>query len=135
MKYAGMPWGMWTLFCRSFRKNLTDVYGYAPQTAKAITAKAKPKYKEIIGRLPAFETADRFQMNIVNCAMLLAFLLNLPQRPTVEQTTEYYRPSMMTAPMRPAKAGSSEREKLCPKSALLLPNGRSGVCTTAKPVW
>ena len=100
MKYAGMPWGMWTLFCRSFRKNLTEVYGYAPQTAKAITAKAKPKYKEIIGRLPAFETADRFQMNIVNCALLSAFLLNLPQRPTVEQTTEYYRASMMTAPMR-----------------------------------
>ena len=100
MKYAGMPWGMWALFCRSFRKNLTEVYGYAPQTAKAITAKAKPKYKEIIGRLPEFEKADRFKMNIVNCAMLSAFLLQLPQKPTVEQTTEYYRASMMTAPMR-----------------------------------
>ncbi|MBQ5987489.1 MAG: L-2-amino-thiazoline-4-carboxylic acid hydrolase [Clostridia bacterium] len=100
MKYAGMPWGMWTLFCRSFRKNLTDVYGYDAIAAKAITAKAKPSYKEIIRKLPAFEKTDRFKMNIVNCAMLSAFLLQLPQKPTVEQTTEYYRASMMTAPMR-----------------------------------
>ena len=100
MKYAGMPWGMWTLFCGSFRKNLTEVYGYDPAAAKAIAAKAKPKYREIIGRLPEFEKTDRFKMNIVNCALLSAFLLNLPQKPTVEQTTEYYRASMMTAPMK-----------------------------------
>ena len=67
---------------------------------KAIAAKAKPKYKEIIGRLPEFEKADRFKMNIVNCAMLSSFLLSLPERPTVEKTTEYYRASMMTAPMK-----------------------------------
>ena len=87
MKYAGMPWGMWLLFCGSFRKHLTEIYGYDPETAKAITAKAKPSYKEIIRKLPAFEKADRFKMNIVNCAVLSAFLLNLPKRPTAEQTT------------------------------------------------
>ena len=100
MRYAGMPWGMWALFTSSFRRNLTDIYGYDPKTAKTITAKAKPRYKEIIRKLPAFEKADRFRMNIVSCVMLSAFLLNLPERPTVEKATAYYRASMMTAPMR-----------------------------------
>ena len=100
MKYAGMPMGMWVLFGGSFRKHLSSVYGYAPETAKKIAEKAKPNYKQIIGRLPEFEKADRFKMNIVNCAMLSAFLLNLPEKPTLEQTTEYYRASMMTTPMR-----------------------------------
>ena len=76
MKYAGMPMGMWVLFGGSFRKHLSSVYGYDPELAKAIAAKAKPKYKEIIGRLPEFEKADRFKMNIVNCAMLSSFLLS-----------------------------------------------------------
>ena len=89
MKYAGMPMGMWVLFEGSFRKHLSSVYGYDPETANAIAAKAKPKYKEIIGRLPEFEKADRFKMNIVNCAMLSSFLLSLPERPTAEKTTEY----------------------------------------------
>ena len=100
MKYAGMPWGMWALFCSSFRKKLTEVYGYDPRIAKAITAKARQSYREIIRKIPAFEKTDRFRMNIVNCAMLSAFLLHLPEKPTVEQTTEYYRKSMMTAPMQ-----------------------------------
>ena len=100
MRYAGMPMGMWILFAGSFRKQLSATYGYDAETAKAITDKAKRKYKEIIGRLPEFEKADRFKMNIVNCAMLSAFLLNLPEKPSVEKTTEYYRTSMMTPPMQ-----------------------------------
>ena len=100
MKYTGMPSGMWILFSGSFRKHLSPVYGYDPETAKAITDRAKQSYKEIIGHLPEFEKEDRFRMNIVSCAMLSAFLLNLPERPTVEQTTEYYRASMMIRPMR-----------------------------------
>ena len=100
MKYAGMPLGMWTLFAGSFRKHLASIYGYDAETAKAITAKAKRRYKEIIRGLPEFEKSDRFRMNIVNCAMLSAFLLNLPERPSVDKTTEYYRASMMTAPMK-----------------------------------
>ena len=91
---------MWALFSASFRNHLSSVCGYDSETAKAITNKAKPQYKEIIRSLPEFEKADRFKMNIVNCAMLSAFLLNLPERPTVETATEYYRSSMMTAPMK-----------------------------------
>lgn len=100
MKYFGMPGGMWFLFAGSFKKHLISVLEYDAKTAGTITAKAKPKYKEIIDSLPEFEKADRFKMNIVNCAMLSAFLLNMPQRPSVEKTTEYYRESMMTGAMK-----------------------------------
>ena len=96
MKYAGMPLGMWGLFAGSFRKHLSTVYGYDPETAKAITAKAKPRYKEIIRHLPEFEKADRFRMNIVNCAMLSSFLLCMPRLPNVEKASAYYREAMST---------------------------------------
>ena len=36
MKYAGMPFGMWTLFAASFRRQLTEVFGYDAATARAI---------------------------------------------------------------------------------------------------
>ena len=78
MKYTGMPMGMWTLFAPSFRNQLTAVLGYDADAAKAITKKAKPKYKAIIADLPEFEKADRFKMNIVNCAMIGAFILSMP---------------------------------------------------------
>ena len=100
MKYAGMPAGMWLLFARSFRKHLSSVFSYDQETARIVSAKAKPKYREVIGKLPEFEKADRFKMNIVSCAMLSAFLRNLPERPSVDKATEYYKKSMMTEPMR-----------------------------------
>lgn len=100
MKYAGMPMGMWLLFAGSFRRQLSQVLGYDPQTAKAISTKAALKYKELIRKLPEPEKNDRFKMNIVNCAMLSAFLLNLPKRPSVQEATEFYRESMMTEPMK-----------------------------------
>lgn len=74
MTYLGMPFGMWTLFAGSFQKQLTAVFGYGTDTAKTITKKAKPKYREIISGLPEFENGDRFKMNIVNCAMIGAFI-------------------------------------------------------------
>ncbi len=100
MKYAGMPWGMWALFAASFRRQLTAVFGYDEAEAGRITKAAKPKYKEIIARLPAFESGDRFLMNIVNCAMLGAFVLSMPERPDVERLTDYYAKAMMTEPMK-----------------------------------
>ena len=100
MRYLGMPAGMWALFAGSFRKKLCSVLDYSPEAAGEITEKARTKYREIIQKLPEFEKEDRFQMNIVNCAMLAAFVLNMPERPTVEKLTDYYREAMMTAPMR-----------------------------------
>ena len=78
MKYMGMPWGMWTLFAGSFRAQLTDVLGYNEQTAKAITRRAKAKYKEILSRLPEFEKGDRFKINLVGCHDDKAYALVLP---------------------------------------------------------
>ena len=100
MKYMGMPLGMWALFAGSFQKQLTATFGYDVQTAKAITKHAKTKYQEIIRELPEFEKADRFKMNVVNTAMLGAFVLSMPERPDVEKLTEYYADAMMTKLMR-----------------------------------
>ncbi len=100
MKYIGMPMGMWVLFADSFRKQLTAVLGYNIDTAKAITKKAKPKYKAIISDLPEFEKSDRFKMNIVNGAMIGAFILSMSEHPDAEQLTEYYAKAMMTKPMK-----------------------------------
>ncbi len=100
MKYIGMPMGMWVLFKKSFRQQLTEIFGYDAGTAKAITKEAKPRYKAIIEKLPDFEKEDRFQMNIVNCALLGAFVLSMPQRPDVERLTRYYAKAMMTKPMQ-----------------------------------
>ena len=68
MKYVGMPMGMWVLFAGSFQKQLTAVLGYDAATARAITKKAKPQYRQIIAGLPEFEKADRFKMNLINCS-------------------------------------------------------------------
>lgn len=100
MKYSGMPMGMWALFAGSFRKQLTAVFGCDAATAKAVAKKAKPKYREIIADLPEFEKGDRFRMNIVNCAMLGAFILSMPARPDVGRLTVYYADAMMTKPMK-----------------------------------
>ena len=100
MKYMGMPMGMWILFGKSFQTQLTAVFGYDAAAAREIARKAKPKYREIIAGLPEFEKEDRFQMNIVNAAMLGAFILNMPQRPDVARLTDYYAKAMMTGPMR-----------------------------------
>ena len=75
-----MPLGMWLLFSRSFKKQLMTVLQYDAHTAARVTAQAKPRYKEIISRLPEFEKSDRFRMNIVNCAMLSSFLLCMPKQ-------------------------------------------------------
>lgn len=100
MKYAGLPMAMWVVFHRSFQRNLTEILKYDGQESKKITAAAKKKYREIIEKLPEFEKADRFKLNIVNCAMLSAFFLNMPKLPGVEDATEYYEKTMMTGLVR-----------------------------------
>ena len=100
MKYPGMPAGMWALFARSFRSELAGVLGYDRPEAAEITKNAHGKYRELIGKLPDFEKGDRFQMNIVSCAMLAAFVLSMPKRPGVDELADYYRNAMMTGPMK-----------------------------------
>ena len=31
--------------------------------------------------MPEFEKGDRFKMNLVNCAMIVVFILSMPERP------------------------------------------------------
>ena len=100
MKYFGMPMGMWGLFSGSFRAQLRKVFGYDADEARRIAKAAKPRYRQIIAELPEFEAADRFKMNEVNCAMLGAFVLSMPQRPEVEPLTRFYADAMMTKSMR-----------------------------------
>ena len=91
---------MWLLFGKSFRRGLISELGYSEENAGRIAARAKPKYRQIIAGLPAFEKGDRFKMNIVNCALLCAFLLSMDRRPDAEQATAYYARAMMSGPMR-----------------------------------
>jgi hypothetical protein len=100
MKYAGMPAGMWALFKRSFRDKLVTVLGLSQAEADRITASARSKYRQIIGSLPEFEKADRFKMNIVNCAMLCAFILCMEERPDTDRLADFYEQAMMTGPMK-----------------------------------
>ena len=100
MRWTGMPMAMWAVFAKSFEKQLTAVLGYDPDTARKITEKAKPKYREIIAKLPKFEKGDRFSMNIIGCAMLGAFVLSMPHRPDVESLTDYYENAQMTPLMK-----------------------------------
>lgn len=91
---------MWQFFCASFEKNLTAIFGISEADARSTMAKAKGKYKQIIGNLPEFEKGDHFQMNIIGCAMLSAVVLSMSERPNVERLTVYYRSAMMIAPMK-----------------------------------
>ena len=95
-----MPLGMWFLFKKSFQDHLVSVLGFSAEEATAVAAAAKPKYREIIGKLPEFEKADRFKMNIVNCALFSAFILSMKNRPSVEKAAEFYAKAMMNKPMR-----------------------------------
>lgn len=95
MRYTGMPAGMWLLFRASFQRQLTGALGIQRRDAAEITRRARRKYGELVAALPEFEKGDRFKMNILSCAMLCAFLLNLPEKPTVERVTAYYQDAMM----------------------------------------
>ena len=91
---------MWALYKKTFQSHLVSVLGFSKNQATEIAAAAKPKYKEIIAKLPEFEKEDRFKMNIVNCALFASFLLSMEQKPDVGRLTAYYARAMMNAPTR-----------------------------------
>lgn len=101
MKYTGIPAGMWLIFSHSFEKQLCHVFDLDRKTSKTVISKAKNQYKEIIAGLPEFEKGDRFQSNIVSCAMLLcAIILSMQEKPDLDRLTVYYRGSMMIPVMK-----------------------------------
>lgn len=100
MKYIGLPQSIWILFKNSFKKQLTIVFDYDKKTSTKIKKEAKIKYKEIINKLPKFEKDDHYIMNIVGAALLIAFILSMPNRPDVDKLTIYYENSQMTKLMK-----------------------------------
>ncbi|WP_026664423.1 L-2-amino-thiazoline-4-carboxylic acid hydrolase [Butyrivibrio sp. FC2001] len=94
MKYSGMPVVMWFLYRKSFQMALVNDLKKSHEEAKQIMAKAKPKYREIIGKLPEFEKGDRFKANIINCAILISVFLGINRKPTVTEATRYYEHAM-----------------------------------------
>ena len=100
MKYVGMPMGMWFLFHNSFKNDLVKILGYDAKCSDEITSRAKKKYREIISGLPEFEKEDRFTMNIVNCALLAAFYLQMDPKPDVDRIRIFYNDAMMTSAMK-----------------------------------
>ena len=100
MKYNGMPMAMWLLFNRSFHKQLSETLFCNPDQADFILRRARSRYKEIIAKLPDFEKDDRFQMNIISCAMLAAFYAYMDPKPDLDDMTAYYNNAMMIEPMK-----------------------------------
>ncbi|MCI6782265.1 MAG: hypothetical protein MR594_01350 [Lachnospiraceae bacterium] len=47
MKYTGMPTGMWLIFNKSFRKNLTEVLKFDVKESRTITTAAKKNIKSL----------------------------------------------------------------------------------------
>ena len=65
--------------------------------------------------LPEFEKEDRFKMNVVNCALLVAFVLNMLKCSDVKRLTTYYAGSMMIPAMKwfCRKSGKSKYPAAC----------------------
>ena len=70
MKYIGMPFGMWTLFVPSFRNQLTAVFGYDTDTAKAITKKANPENAEPAQPVQFIGNVNSHKFHAPDCANL-----------------------------------------------------------------
>ena len=64
--------------------------------------------------MPEFEKRDRFQLNIIGCAMLGAFVLCMPKRPDAEALTVYYENAQMT-PLMKWFCRQSSKSKFTPK--------------------
>lgn len=97
MKYSGMARFMWPIYRRSFRSALINVLGYNRISADRIMCCAKERYRSIIDKLPEFEKDDIFKNNILSCSMLIAVLQSLDKRPTLLDTSEYYKQAMTNA--------------------------------------
>lgn len=97
MKLNKKAIGMWIFYSHSYEANLEKIFGYSKDVSKKITKNAKKKYKEILLDLPEFEPDDHFKLNIISCALLIAFILSMPSRPNLEDLTLFYKNGTMTS--------------------------------------
>lgn len=83
---------MWLLYAGSFKSSMLK--NLSESDVQAVAARAAKDYRAILAKLPPFEKDDRFKVNIINCAMLTAFLKNLENEYTLNQITAFYRDAM-----------------------------------------
>lgn len=88
---------MWAAYKDIFREHLVSDLHFEHEKANSIAKEAAPKYRKIIEKLPEFEKKDRFVTNILNCALLVAFLQSMDRRPTVEELTVFYENAMKSS--------------------------------------
>lgn len=96
MKYSKIPKLMWWLFNKSFKENLIIYFDYDKKSVNRLSKKAKIRYKEILSAIPEFEKKDQFIINIVGCAMLCSFVLEMDKNVDVDRLTQFYESAMMT---------------------------------------
>ncbi len=92
MKYGKMPKGMWLIFRGSFARAAEKELGVSD--GKALMRTAHSDYRKILAGVTEFDADSRFAVNIMSCAMVIAVLKNLSQKPTVEEVTDFYRSAM-----------------------------------------
>lgn len=92
MKYGKMPRMMWLMFKSSFARAAENVYGV--QDGKVLMKRAKSEYRKILAGVDEFDKDSRFSVNIMSCAMLIAVLNCLDEKPSVEATQKFYRSGM-----------------------------------------
>lgn len=91
MRYGIMPKLMWQVFAPSFKRALPLI---TEQAASALMKNARAAYRHILSGIPEFDKDDRFLMNILSAAMLVAVLKQLGSKPSLEQVTAYYHKAM-----------------------------------------
>lgn len=86
-----MPKLMRQVFVTSFRRALPII---TQQAATSLMKNARTEYRHILDSIPEFDKDDRFLMNILSAAMLVAVLKQLGNKPGLEQVTAYYHKAM-----------------------------------------
>ena len=72
------PWGCGSSLQGRFERQLRAVFGLSPEGARQVRRAAKTRCHAILQPLPEFAAAEQFKMDLVNCAMLSAFVLSIP---------------------------------------------------------
>ena len=92
MKELLLKNGMWLVYKNSFKKSM--IKNLNEKEINKIIKLSKKDYNKILSKLPKFDKNDRFRINIINCALLMAFLKNLENKYTVDKITDFYRDGM-----------------------------------------
>lgn len=92
MKYGLIQRFFWTAFKGTFEKELTEVF--CSREPKKVMKQAHAEYRKILSGIDEFDKDDRFLFNILSASLFSAVLLNVEEKPSLEQAREYYRLAM-----------------------------------------